>query len=673
MTTAVANDLRVELATTNSLTKERCSCWSELVQYRLARNDNFTDGIITEQIDDQSKELQDRYTHLVSLSDIFDGLLFSSAALFKTADSGISLLCDAVNDGLHQFSTFKKKIGTIEQEARATSENIADCVKKHADSLADVPNRISQFEESRSGWANICALLSELKINEEKELHVVKSGTNEGTRLIKQKSNIAEELEIKVTTEEEGVQLMISELCTERDNTNVLSEQLAHEQSKIKKYEDQINKYNTDIPMEENSEAEKNKYIAVIDAELISIEQELENIAHSEEEVENSLSDEKRAIEAESWSSSIMQEREKYSSIERSLEEGLSLVRRDAKRKSCKLELLKEQQQQLDPDKGDWTPEQWEQAIHEQYVAQSKFDEEVSELERSVTDLENALSNNDKEANSAQNLTSLERELITDLERLHASHKSINDNYTDIKMSLESARNNLRILTQKISELDSQLLITRSDTDMLLAQIAAFTSMYTPVKEVRPTIVEPTPVASDSEGELLSSTIPHVEGLQPFSPATMNMKNRMNERIILPMHTEKMRTHCKLFEDSMEMCDTSLESDEGSLFGGFLNIPINQNSDNTVSNDERNNAVEKDRSFDGSSGRGTSESFDTLAETRFPSDIFLKDSPSFGRTSSSPRSVVVSALRSPVVPPAFADDLDDTADTDPDQSIWDGM
>ncbi|RCN33828.1 hypothetical protein ANCCAN_20328 [Ancylostoma caninum] len=292
----------------------------------------------------------------------------------------------------------------------------------------------------------------------------------------------------------------------------------------------------------------------------------------------------------------------------------------------------------------------------------------------------------------AEAILALERDLLSYMGVYNEERKRIQEQRTEILSRLNTAQGKIAALKAANVEKENEHQKLMSDVKSLQAQIDAFTNLRTPAKEMVTPGAKSRKTATgrrasrmveemDSDDGSSPSGVPFVEGLQPFSPATISLKEQARVN-------SKKAKKCQQIEEPMDVSrpPTNSSAPEAPIISPkpaeklISTVEVQEH----VQVEQNTSVVES--LFD-LSGSDKSSPHETLVAKRFPNDIFLKKSPSLGQNESPRSSPDVSAMGSTdfdtdredadqsvwsvvATKPANCTRLDTTAETDLDQSVW---
>ncbi|KIH64926.1 hypothetical protein ANCDUO_04756 [Ancylostoma duodenale] len=363
-----------------------------------------------------------------------------------------------------------------------------------------------------------------------------------------------------------------------------------------------------------------------------------------------------------------------------------------------KLHILHCRQEELngqfkdDFEKKDWDEQKWQKILEEQSEEEALLDPRIMKMNEDISAMKDSLAQPTEDGNVAEAILTLERDLLSYMGVYNEERKRIQEQRTEILSRLNTAQSKIAALKAADVEKENEHQKLISDVKSLQAQIDAFTNLRTPAKEVVTPGAKSRKTTTgrrasrraeevDSDDGSSPSGVPFVEGLQPFSPATISLKEQARVN-------SKKTKKCQQIEEPMDVSRPPANSSAPEA-----PIISSKSAEKLVSTVEvqENEQVEQNTSVIESlfdlSGSDKSSPHETLVAKRFPNDIFLKKSPSLGQNESPRSSPDVSTMGSTdfdtdredadqsvwsvvATKPANCTRLDTTAETDLDQSVW---
>ncbi|KJH45507.1 hypothetical protein DICVIV_08455 [Dictyocaulus viviparus] len=358
--------------------------------------------------------------------------------------------------------------------------------------------------------------------------------------------------------------------------------------------------------------------LSVVTAEIKDICKKLDSLRAESETTKNELT-----LYISSCQEEFNEKKEKMSLELRELEKQVTEKREELKYLNSDLEFLKLRFEKS-PSMRDWDEKHWQEALQEKSVAHSSLEAEVNSFSNDIMKLEKEMENRCEEI-IADSILALEQELIRYMEEKEVERRSVHSKSLDAHYKLNGVLEKVNRLQAINSEKDSEHAKLLLEVRDLQAQIQAFTTLCTPSKVVGLPVDEnfrksPTigrcrsrrkDTDPDSDNDSSSSRVPHVEGLDPFSPVTISFKKRTKEESVA--RQEHLGSK---FEAESESVNTSQHKIQTSR----------RLKTEPYSNKEHHYSA----SFSDSVGSDETPYSESLIAKRFPNDIFLSPSPSLG-------------------------------------------
>ncbi|EPB75400.1 hypothetical protein ANCCEY_05509 [Ancylostoma ceylanicum] len=342
-------------------------------------------------------------------------------------------------------------------------------------------------------------------------------------------------------------------------------------------------------------------------------------------------------------------------------------------------------------EKKDWDEQTWQKILEEQSEEGALLDSKIVKMNEDIALMNDTVAQPKEDGNVAEAILALERDLLSYVGLYNEERRRIQEQRTEILSRLNDAQNKVATLKASNVEKEGEHQTLLLEVKNRQAQIDAFTNLRTPAKEVVTPGAKSRKTTTgrrssrriegvDSDDGSSPSGVPFVEGLQPFSPATISLKEQAREK-------SKKAKKCKQIEEAMDVSQPPKNSStaEAPLTSPKPSDKLVPALDMQECPQAEENASVIESLFD-LSGSDKSSPHETLVAKRFPNDIFLRKSPSLGQNESG-SSPDVSAMGSTdfdtdredadqsvwsvvATKPANCTHLDTTAETDLDQSVW---
>ncbi|VDM65939.1 unnamed protein product [Strongylus vulgaris] len=192
-------------------------------------------------------------------------------------------------------------------------------------------------------------------------------------------------------------------------------------------------------------------------------------------------------------------------------------------------------------EKKNWNFERWELALAEQTELKAYLESELRKNEENLSATE-VLGNKDESDDVAEGILALEQDLLTYINDYNEERRKIQEQKSELLPRLNAAQNKVMNLNSSNAEKENEHQRLLCDVKNLQAQIDAFSNLHTPAKPATMFGVKSRRTMSsgrhasrgneevDSENSSSPSGVPYVEGLQPFSPATLSVKEQAKSK-----------------------------------------------------------------------------------------------------------------------------------------------
>ncbi|WKY09804.1 hypothetical protein Q1695_002285 [Nippostrongylus brasiliensis] len=603
----------------------------ELEKFEMTDLSEYATELGDKQAENDDAEIEARCSAVSNAQGDIKSMLEESLSIYDSANCGIRVLSETIQ---HDEDAAKMCSDLIEC-AKINKENIIRATKEFVAAQREIARGLCERsllnEERSSGLEKLMALIQKLKITEE-DLHASVKVRLEETELeIQNKTMTGDTLRDSNVQLEARCEEAREKLRRDKETLDIQSERVREEEEEVMKLRAKKVELEEHLRIKRNDlEALHASYDSLL-KQLELLTKEENALQHSSIELQEAISAmEKQNAECSEWKRRMSADQEHLSTLEKQVrqeEENFQRVRSAAAALRDRFSAV---------GKENWTETRWQESLQEQetelVLLRAELNTCLSDIEahsKEVTEVR-------KEEEIAENMLALERELIAYADQHNLKKKQVAERQRKAVAKLDCGREYLTHLQAVYSAMRSEHGSLLSELRSVQAQIDAFTCLRTPTKPI------PAPGRGsdsrsqtakrrlsskqnvvDSDSDVSQAQIPEVEGLEPFSPATVSLKER------------RKKGRAQVTEFTRESKSTT--------------------SSGTCS-DER------------------------IISGRFPNDIFLNKSPSLGPVDSAISANVstddtlddgeqsVWSCNSPDERPASIMDL--TGDSDLDQSVW---
>ncbi|KAL6742271.1 hypothetical protein Aduo_015436 [Ancylostoma duodenale] len=692
MAADIAAAIKRENDVSVTLDREHNALWQELTTYQMTCTDDYTEEVLDEQIRKHCDDVETRWSALSVSQSCIESLLESSASIYDTANGGVQVLSDTVSHAEGELENFYTRVEELRRGREQALEAATESVTQRKVKLEEIYQKCLHSKDHQSGLEKLSALLSRLKIDEDTNFTAVENGFGGTAQHIEYKTcsgntlrQTVNELESKCTK----VENFDSEMGS---NVQFQNEKIAQQKITIKRLDTQKEDRLNEVARQQRSLQLLLSKSSTKTA-LTSCRNEVENYCQKLADIRS------RQTALKTSSLSKYQDwQNEFHSRKNDILSKLAMLEGVQVSDCEKLHILHCRQEELngqfkdDFEKKDWDEQKWQKILEEQSEEEALLDPRIMKMNEDISAMKDSLAQPTEDGNVAEAILTLERDLLSYMGVYNEERKRIQEQRTEILSRLNTAQSKIAALKAADVEKENEHQKLISDVKSLQAQIDAFTNLRTPAKEVVTPGAKSRKTTTgrrasrraeevDSDDGSSPSGVPFVEGLQPFSPATISLKEQARVN-------SKKTKKCQQIEEPMDVSRPPANSSAPEA-----PIISSKSAEKLVSTVEvqENEQVEQNTSVIESlfdlSGSDKSSPHETLVAKRFPNDIFLKKSPSLGQNESPRSSPDVSTMGSTdfdtdredadqsvwsvvATKPANCTRLDTTAETDLDQSVW---
>ncbi|KAK5973196.1 hypothetical protein GCK32_010675, partial [Trichostrongylus colubriformis] len=715
---SIASQIKLEQERAEAGEREISCLLAELSKYEMANTDDYTAGIIDQQVIQQSKINDTRSSSLSTTQKTIKSLVDQTSAVYSTASHFVRVLSESVSYASEEIEKYRNRIGCLQRQREKKISGLEQKVTEQRLTMEGLCEKTAVNKETPTGLEKLTLLLKRMKlIYVPVILHIAYTKTSENLyRVIAQYESELERNRECLEHEKEYVRLQNARIIEEQNELDELSRKKAEAMEKHVQAQDSLEKL---LAAQSASE----RKLSELKDEINSTDEKLSQLRASRSALEEQFNSESAEWERDvtikkvliyfvdidiefgplmkaTWGQTlyafhapyeqrdvncIVQEecQAKCAELERqviSQQEELQLL-------NCQVEILEERF----GDKSKWTKEEWQQALQEQRDEIERLNSEMTEYMVATQAMKKELSDNREEKSYEESVFALERDLLAFTERIALEKKIMQERRALVLSNLNCARERVAQQQESFSATRDEYEKLLSEMNSIQAQIEAFTSLRTPSKPVelgtttggstRKSLTRRRKgtrrkVESDSDDGSTHSCIPEVEGLKPFSPATISLKQQKNNGSSCSRNTKAVLRDVRIenkipvdvHDDEVQAANSKTTA---AVFEGVESMqPTGQNN-------RKSSTVESESI---TSNGDYSPLCETLVSKRFPKDIFLRESPSIDAIDSAVSPNVSNgtfmetdsdqSIWSCASPRKPANTMDTTVDTDLDQSVW---
>ncbi|EYB83192.1 hypothetical protein Y032_0340g2974 [Ancylostoma ceylanicum] len=549
----VAAAIKRENDVSLALDREHNALWQELTKYQMTCTDDYTEKVLDEQIRKHCDDVETRRSAISISQSYIESLLESSASIYDTANGGVQVLSDTVSHAEAELENFCTRVEELRKEREQALDAATRFVTQRKVKLGEIYQRCLQSKDHQSGLQKLTVLLSKLEIGEASNCTTLEEGFGGTTQHIKYKTCSGNSLRETISGLESKcaeVENLISKIGKEVQFQN---EEIAERKAAIKRLD--IQKKDT---CKEVAEQQQSLQLLLSKS---SAKNTLTSCADEVKDYCRKLADirvRQTALEASSLSKYREWQNEFHSRKNDILSE-IAILEQEQVSDDEKLHTLHCLQEELHGrfkdafEKKDWDEQTWQKILEEQSEEGALLDSKIVKMNEDIALMNDTVAQPKEDGNVAEAILALERDLLSYVGLYNEERRRIQEQRTEILSRLNDAQNKVATLKASNVEKEGEHQTLLLEVKNRQAQIDAFTNLRTPAKEVVTPGAKSRKTTTgrrssrriegvDSDDGSSPSGVPFVEGLQPFSPATISLKEQAREK-------SKKAKKCKQIEE----------------------------------------------------------------------------------------------------------------------------
>ncbi|KAJ1362378.1 hypothetical protein KIN20_021905 [Parelaphostrongylus tenuis] len=678
----IAVMLKKRLEISDALDREHGAMWLQLTKVQMTNSENSTTELFERQVKWQDEENSARCDALSDAEKSIENALQKTALIHGTANRGISVLCDAVTYTEGEVLAICNRVKAAKNKRDDAMASIMRKVTMQKSVLDGLGESVLMTNQHPSGMDKLSAMLSKLKIADDAKITSLKENIEGSTLQIKSKASAHDEVRCSI----DSSKLQTKELYQALQETRTL---LRFKETMLAESSAKLEKLKAKSLENSNKVVEERNYVREFCDRYDAFEKQLselpgavkiasEKLTHlcsyfSTKELDFTSYLSKQEEEIAAKKSNMSQEVLK-------LKGQVAQGQQDSGRLNCQLESLRKRIVQFD----NYDERKDRDEIECQAILQERsdiLDGLEPEIEKYSTEIA-AMEAMEKDSTNAQSIGLMWNELDAYAEVKKEKKHALWAHSSGIEYKLTLAQHKIASIQEVYSKNKAELVDLVAKLKDVQAQINAFTTLRTPSKPVE----APTKASArksqtagrrlsgrqndpDSDNDF-SSCVREVVGLQSFSPATISFKERTKSESAAPQTSTKSTVPVDNNRNVTKAVQHTLDSSAKQLSftepRGSFKSSISERDDSVIFLSEKINTDE-------------SPAYGNMVTKRFPNDIFLKKSPSLDCNDSISAEVSTfnptdddQSIWSPVSPSygSKQNDMDTTAETDLDQSVW---
>lgn len=683
-------EIKKEQEIAHVLDQKHNALWSELSKCHMVSTDGYTTGIIDEQVRLQDREIELRYASVSQTRNTIKSLLEESTSIYDTASCGVHVLADVVCHAERAKDQCSEKVECAKRKREGTIYSAKQKVASRKMAMQKLCEEKVLAKERFDGLEKLTSLLHKLKVDEDAQFASVQANVGGTAFQIKNKESAGDDLRSRILRSESQCDVGRERLMREKEVARALNinglkaaEELAALDASVLETAKQLAEQRNEIERLRSSYSSGTAQLQLLREEFKTVREKLTAI-----DAEFTGAETRAASDIASWKD-VCSYKTNNNSLKLSKIGGqVAAEKEELHQLDTQLEALRTRINTA--DKGTFSEERWRDTLQEESDELAGINSELLSSSAEIDKLRGELADSSEENKLAEATLALERDFLALSDQRCIEGRNVHELRKSVLTRTNYAQEHLKNVNALCSARTSEHAKLVADLSSLQAQLDAFTSLCTPSKPAgvsseatllrtlsrgrRASRVQQIEVDSDDGSS--PSGVPEIDGLQPFSPATISLKE---QRRGLATRHRKVESDVRGVKEVEKQSSARVDSaNEAPVICG---VSSPQGAQPRTSSGLRRDAELKVIRIGSDSSASSSPSQERLDSKRFPDDIFLKKTPSIDPIDSAASPNVSTndtlmegdadqSVWSCASPPRPATALDSTFDTDLDQSIW---